>query len=624
MIVKRPEVVFLTLAFTLAGLAGCGDHLNAPRTPQNNDEPLVIIEHPPSVSGMPRYSTVVVFEWRSGSETPPDRVRYLWNTITDTTGMYNPGFDIVTDINENPQHYTDWWSPWILFDAPGDSGVTTIIGDDEELETGKYYVFAVQAADDSGNVTFTFGTGTNVRLFRVQRSPGPLLTVIEPLLGGFRFIGTAQNPVTRKLPPGVPLNFQWRADAGSYSGEVAGYRYGWDVLDIDEWTAPYRLDNTAALEAVFHSGNHTLTIEANDLSGAVSRASIIVETVSFPMERNLLWIDDFVGGPVQSPLYEMPSEPNHDAFWLGICRRAAGFEPVHDEYDCYEHNNTPPGLETIGLYKNIIWTYSTSSRSWQSIVHFTPESLIGQGGQQQVNYLSLYLVKGGHIWTLGRADRKGGLAAVLDPAAQTFPMHLACEITGNRDDCDGDRSGVRSMPYRDYCISMLDKIDGIFRQSPGMPNRSLRRYDVMTYAYRDRSDVITARCTGLPERLDLREEVTAPGAYFDPDSLDGLGGFSYAEIFDPEYWMHEKSVPHQICFHPMYRMRARDPSSALDHCTIAIWITPYEEIVPEVTDGTAVAAPSVHFGFPLWFFEPHAADSIAAVVFSEWGIAADE
>ena len=34
----------------------------------------------------------------------------------------------------------------------------------------------------------------------------------------------------------------------------------------------------------------------------------------------------------------------------------------------------------------------------------------------------------------------------------------------------------------------------------------------------------------------------------------------------------------------------------------------------------AVGAPSVHFGFPLWFFNRAQVDSIADVIFDEWQI----
>jgi len=73
----------------------------------------------------------------------------------------------------------------------------------------------------------------------------------------------------------------------------------------------------------------------------------------------------------------------------------------------------------------------------------------------------------------------------------------------------------------------------------------------------------------------------------------------------------------------MYRFRAMNEASVLNDCTVAIWVTRYDDIVPDVSGGIALAAPSFHFGFPLWFFRREAVDSIADVIFAEWGISAE-
>jgi hypothetical protein len=41
-------------------------------------------------------------------------------------------------------------------------------------------------------------------------------------------------------------------------------------------------------------------------------------------------------------------------------------------------------------------------------------------------------------------------------------------------------------------------------------------------------------------------------------------------------------------------------------------------VAPDAPGGTA--APSIHFGFPLWYFSHESVDSIAGVVFERWGI----
>ena len=65
-------------------------------------------------------------------------------------------------------------------------------------------------------------------------------------------------------------------------------------------------------------------------------------------------------------------------------------------------------------------------------------------------------------------------------------------------------------------------------------------------------------------------------------------------------------------------MRAASGLSAVDGQPVAFWFTRYEGIVPDAPGG--VAAPSVHFGFPLWYFRHESADSIADVIFGRWGL----
>jgi hypothetical protein len=74
----------------------------------------------------------------------------------------------------------------------------------------------------------------------------------------------------------------------------------------------------------------------------------------------------------------------------------------------------------------------------------------------------------------------------------------------------------------------------------------------------------------------------------------------------------------QLCFNPMYRMRARSQYSAVNGDVVAFWTTKYAGVVADAEG--AVGAPSVHFGFPLWFFNRAQVDSIADVIFEEWGI----
>ena len=602
----------------LCALAACSDTPFGPPVPPP-PAPVVIIEKPPAVTGAGGYSKVIVFGWGSGTEEPLTQTRCFFSLNVDTNGVYSSSFDLIGDMNRNPWRYESKWTPWKAFEAPGDSGKATVIGDDEALQLGRYYVFAVQGKDRLDRVTGRLETATNARRFQVKSSTGPVLYIYEKYLVGFKFIGTFLNPEVRSLPPGIPLSFRWTGDASYYGGEVAGYRYAWDVVDLGAWDAPFEPALTQADEVTFAAGVHTLYVETLDRTGVRTRGRVTINVAAWPMDQNLLFVDDYLASASPVKDYSNPSESQHDAFWLEICSRAEAFDPSRDVYDSASRQFLPPGADVIGRYKNIIWEYSSASSAWSAEIRFVPESEVGKG-TLPVNYLSCFLMKGGHLWTLGRSERAGGLGALLPVAARVFPVNLQCEVLGNKSGCGADRSGATSFGYRDYCVSVLDKVDGQLRTDGDMPRRQMAWYDCMSYGYRDPIDALTLARPGLPGELRLWDEVTKPGRYFDPNDTLGPGGFTYVEVYDPSYAMARNSIQSQLCFHPMYRMRAVDDGSALDGGVIAVWVTKYESVVPDVRSGIAVAAPSVHFGFPLWFFQRSEVDSIVDVVLDEWGI----
>ncbi len=613
---KRTALTFVLAALTLSliGPTGCKNPF-CPTT----EEPYVIIDQPPASQQV--LAPVIVFHWHSGLETDPRAVRYFVSKVVDTNGVYNPMFNIVQDMNENLWRYEDWWSDWERYNENSGSGQSTIIGEDEPLEINYQYVFAVQAMDRCGRITETFTRNTNVRQFIVGHVAGPMLMIREPFLGPYIFIGENSTPASVDLPSSIPLNFSWEGDASSYGGEIVCYRYGWDIQDLNdpsEWETACSPFITSAPEKTLYSGVHTLFVEARDNAGYSTIGAIMISIVPFPMDRNLLWVDDFYSTDFVPTTYHYPNETQHDTFWLDICSRADGFVPGVDVFDTKDVNFHPPDLSKIGQYKNMIWTYSSNpeTTAWDDIVHFIPESMVIMGASRTLNYIPIFLAKGGHIMTLGKSDYEGGLAAVLYPWAQQFPMNLKCEITGNQSGCEGDMSGVYSMPYKDYCVTVLDKVLGIFRVDIGtMPYRDVDR-DAMYDAYKDDIFGYNDPYPELPEQLQLWSEVTAPGRFFDPT----VRGFTYVEIYDPEYWMDITSFQNQSCFAPMYRMRARSILSPVHNTTVALWLTKYENVVPDVASGIAVPARSVHFGFPLWFFDRAQVDQIVDVIFDEWQI----
>jgi hypothetical protein len=127
----------------------------------------------------------------------------------------------------------------------------------------------------------------------------------------------------------------------------------------------------------------------------------------------------------------------------------------------------------------------------------------------------------------------------------------------------------------------------------------------------------------MPSTLDLWSEILVAGRYFAPNEpAPRPGGFTPVEVYDSQYWMDRNSVSSLGCFHPMYRMRAKNTTSALYNQTVAIWVTKYAHVVPEAVSGVSVAAPSAHFGFELWFFDRAQVKTIIDTIFQEWQILA--
>jgi hypothetical protein len=586
--------------------------------------PLVDIKAPAGASTT--YSTVITFRWdgRDPIDSPsnsqsPDSVRYLYSQVVTPENIYDPSFLIIDHLNANPEFYEDRWSSWTSYTAPGDSGRSTILGDDEILQINRSYIFAVQAKDEAGAVTAIFRKNHNVKQFIVSWKTGPLLSVTEPFLGGFRFIGTNLNPQQKQLPPGVPLNFSWSADASSYGGEISGYRYGWDVQDLSDpnsWEVNFSPYHKEAPERILYSGTHMFYIQVMDNGGRITLGRIEVEVIPFSMERDLLWVDDFPLDNTFYPNMVLPTESVHDEFWLNICGMAPGFMPQRDVIDCADLNFKAPDMERIGKYKNIIWTYSSSNNTTLGqIIKFTPESMIGEAGTLPVNYLSIFLTKGGHLWLLGRSDRAGGGLSLIFPQAPLFPASFKYDMAGT----ESDTSGVNCMGYRDFCVSVVDKVTASFRTGAEMPARSLER-DALRHIVKETGDPMALEFPEMPAEVRLSAEVTCPSCFFNPQ----VRGFTYVEMYDTRYWMETRQIDQRSCFHPLYRMRARNTTSAVDYAVVALVLSKYSDKVPDVMDGTAVAANSFHFGLPLWFFDHESVYRIANSIFEEWGILAEE
>ncbi len=546
---------------------------------------------------------------------PVDSVRFLCTRCDNYT---------LGNLNSHPERFEALWSPWISYEAPGDSGKATIIGDDEFLEPSVNYIFAVQAKDEAGAVTAVFDSRTNVRTFMPRVPTGPLIRLYEPYLGLFQYIGTNLNIRTVDVPPAFALNFRWNGDASHYGATVATFRYGWDISDLsnpNEWAVAPSPYATSCPTKIFYSGIHTLYVESVDVLGFKSLAVLEVRVIPTLMPKDLLWVDDFPSSDFAQTVYAFPTEKEHDDFWTDICLNVTTFNPATDIYDINENGHKLPSIELLWKYKNVIWTFNTAINPytgclWHDLVRFVPEGAITIDEEMIINFLPYYMAFGGHLWTCGESNRLGGLAAVVPSYNQVFPLVIKCQtFDPYATSCD-NIIGVGTMAYKEYCVSVLDKVEGIFRSHEYIPGYVLRdtEYDAMSYGYLDESDPITGSMPGFPRKLELWDVVMRAGNFYDPT----VRGFIPVEVYDPEYWLVYNRITPQSCLHPIYRIRTRHSRSCINDQTVAFWTTKYADVCP-MAEG-AVAAPSVHFGFPLWYFDRAQVDSIATVIFQTWNI----
>jgi hypothetical protein len=129
---------------------------------------------------------------------------------------------------------------------------------------------------------------------------GTASLVVTSQFVGSVVASTCDYPLTiLDMVAGVGMSFTLSACADDYGGTVSGYRYGWDILDLndpDQWETDYT-PFVGSLAVVpprsFNFGTHTFTAEVIDNSGFCSRVEVKVNIVRFSGERNLLLVDDY-------------------------------------------------------------------------------------------------------------------------------------------------------------------------------------------------------------------------------------------------------------------------------------------------------------------------------------------
>ena len=576
----------------------------------------------------------------------PDSIQWA----LEPTARHNSSFQETIDYLRSPASAAVWY-PWVYYSAPADSGKSWTT---PPMEFGDY-VFAMRAKDDAGAVTPVLDEYMNARRVKVsRRTTGPRLIVSNEFVGSV-IASTCDYPLTiLDMAAGVGMSFTLSACADDYGGTVSGYRYGWDILDLndpDQWEVdytPFIGSTTVTPPRSFNFGTHTFTAEVIDNSGFCSRVEVKVNVVRFTGERNLLVVDDysadenagFSGFALTHG--SVPNDAEHDEFWSGVVSNVADFDASRDMVSSATEREIP--LVTLATYKSIIWSVfgdvtTTAAtrlpllyqyiqfRSTQTSANATPcDARAGVSGKVVPNAIGLSMQAGVHVLIAGQQPIQNVLPRRADLVVRwpLIPLYETEDPQTGSPDVENP-PGSTSFAVQDLCVDAIDfgYLPTSRARVPG--SGSNRRYCPVSPGYRQpgtastRDDTMREAQpldTSFPS-LHLRPEVAGPGKAYAPET-QGID----AEVYNPTYFRVGEAcqfVPEpRPCFEPIYGLVCRDTSERTYLQPVAFWTGAYRDVVAQDIPG-AVGARSAVFGFPPVYFNPgEVKTAIEYILFDEW------
>jgi len=250
----------------------------------------------------------------------------------------------------------DVWSPWLDY---RDETTPTPPARVDDLPAGSTWFLAVQARDEAGAVTPDFHSGRNLLHFMVKGDTAPTVTVWDEYLHQAVFDGTHQLEAIEVFA-GETVTFHWMARTEGYLGDIAGYRYGWNVIDPEDpddpgWVGPFTPDTTSATLQL-PEGTTTFTVQAKDGAGTVTTSIVQLDaqrSFTDPL-RPVLLVEDY--GLDDTPQQQEIQQSWSDAWDRVLTARLPGYDPDLDHIVLYA-GEAGPGIDAVSSYANIIWTF---------------------------------------------------------------------------------------------------------------------------------------------------------------------------------------------------------------------------------------------------------------------------
>ena len=578
----------------------------------------------------------------------PDSVRW----VLVPTSKFDNDFDATIDYVRRHPDAPEWF-PWTRYRTGTNEGKSWT---SHPLVSGEAYIFAVQAMDEAGAVNPVFDEKRNLRRIRASaRLAGPTLWASNRYLGTIRSAQKDPLPIIIDLPAGLDMSFCWRADASSYGGIVAGYRYGWDIIDLnddEQWDVSYTPFPNGQQPTItvcspnrkFFFGSHSFHVEVIDNNGFKSRVSVVVNIINFTMERNLLVVDDWFEGTPQNTGFAqtrgaVPSDGEHDAFWLDMVSSVADFDPAIDFVQIGGSRGVPElPITKLASYKSVIWSANASYTGIQfshlaDLVRFIDPNKPVTTGKVLPNNVALFMAAGGRVLLCGEQVMTSVIGGGFGGKAIVYPLIFRYELGGDQDgryDGEGNNVGKygvgeNSFAYAECCLNVIDiaYIDSpnSVRKPPNQPSPVGCPVNLLR-EHRGVNDGIRS-CTPVDvthkfPRLDLRPEVSTAGRFYAEQTL-GLN----SDLYNPRYFHRDTAckrtaeiVPRRDCFKPIYILRCRNLDSVVFGAPIAFWTTVFDR---PIGSSHTVPARSAVFGFHPVFFEPaQVRKAMQIILHDEW------
>jgi hypothetical protein len=417
---------------------------------------------------------------------------------------------------------------------------------------------------------------------------------------------------------------------------LQGYRYGWDILDLndpEQWETtltPFVGTYAQTPIRTFFFGTHTFFAEVIDNNGYETRAVVVINIVPFTMERSVLVIDDWEepGTPFGKNGGVTPSDDEHDAFWADVVSDVFDFVPAVDIWHMEPGSYTLP-INVVAKYKTIIWNSrgapnSETGSKLNDFIKFIHPDPRYQNPDEKLppNLIDMFMDAGGHVLLCGENIMTMAINRRFTHAV-TYPFIFRYELSGNQSGHYVDSNvgvwgiGEGSMAYDNCCLNVVDIA---YLPNPGGLRKSPPSCDVTGVRIRDRRTEALRACIPIDgtyafPRLDLRPEVAGFGKWYHESKI-GL----QCDIYNPPYFeslcnhLAELS-PRRSCFQPMYGLECLNTSSSVYGAPVAFWTSRFATRIPP----EGVPARSAVWGFePVYFKPSQVKEALNVILFDEW------